>query len=166
MACMLNIHNLYVCVVYKRIFLRAVVWEFEFFFKNIFKVNRSINRRLFFLTFFHFFLKERKEVLPLNAGERGVVHMFHHTHGKDWYRQSDVPGDPRRAAHGQSQDNISVRVCWSLERRWQGNGVVSSVKTIVVVYQPGECFLGVMCRTHGRWLVGWGYNNCTVPGLR
>ena len=100
-----------------------------------------------------------------NAGGRGVIHMFHHTHGKDWYRQSDVPGDPRRAAHGQSQDNISVRVCWSLERRWQGNGVVSSVKTIVVVYQPGECFLGVMCRTHGRWLVGWGYNNCAVPGL-
>ena len=52
-----------------------------------------------------------------------------------------------------------------LERRWQGIGVVASVKTIVVVYQPGECFLGVMCRTHGRWLVGWGYNNCAVPGL-
>ena len=35
----------------------------------------------------------------------------------------------------------------------------------MVVYQPGECFLGVMCRTHGRWLVERGYNNCTVPGL-
>ena len=22
--------------------------------------------------------------------------MFHHTYGKDWYRQSDVPVDPRR----------------------------------------------------------------------
>ena len=53
-----------------------------------------------------------------------------------------------------------------LERRWQGNGVVASVKTIVVVYQPGECFLGVMCRTHGRWLVQRGYNHCAVPGLR
>ena len=104
--------------------------------------------------------------VPLNAGERGVVHMFHHTHGKDWYRQSDAPGDPRRAATGQSQDNISSGFVGQLERRWQGIGVVASVKTIVVVYQPGECFLGVMCRTHGRWLVGWGYNNCTVPGLR
>ena len=53
-----------------------------------------------------------------------------------------------------------------LERRWQGNGVVALVKTIVVVYQPGECFLGVMCRTHGRWLVKRGYNNCAVPDLR
>ena len=53
-----------------------------------------------------------------------------------------------------------------LERRWQGIGVVASVKTIVVVYQPGECFSGVMCRTHGRWLVERGYNNCAVPGLR
>ena len=53
-----------------------------------------------------------------------------------------------------------------LERRWQGNGVVASVKTIVVVYQPGECFLGVMCRTHGRWLVKRSYNNCAVPSLR
>ena len=53
-----------------------------------------------------------------------------------------------------------------LERRWQGNGVVASVKTIVVVYQAGECFLGVMCRTHGRWLVKRGYNNCAVPSLR
>ena len=48
--------------------------------------------------------------------------MFHHTHGKDWYRQSDVPGDPRRQGTGQSQDNISVRVCWSigasLARKW------------------------------------------------
>ena len=50
-----------------------------------------------------------------------------------------------------------------LERRWQGNGVVASVKTIVVVYQPGECFLGVMCRTHGRWLVERGDNNCAMP---
>ena len=48
--------------------------------------------------------------------------MFHHTHGKDWYRQSDVTGDPRRAGTGQSQDNISVRVCCSiavsLARNW------------------------------------------------
>ena len=28
-----------------------------------------------------------------------------------------------------------------LERRWQGIGVVASVETIVVVNQPGECFL-------------------------
>jgi hypothetical protein len=56
----------------------------------------------------------RKEVLPLNAGATGIVHMFHHTHGKDWYHQSDVPVDPRRAGTGQSQDNISVRVCCSI----------------------------------------------------
>jgi hypothetical protein len=28
--------------------------------------------------------------------QQGRTHMFHHTYGKDWYRQSDVPVDPRR----------------------------------------------------------------------
>jgi len=63
--------------------------------------------------------------------------MFHHTHGKDWYRQSDVPGDPRRVGMGQSPDNINISQgllfnC-RLQRRWQGIGVVESVKMIVVV---------------------------------
>ena len=32
---------------------------------------------------FNFFKKGRKEVLPLNVGGTGVVHMFHHTQGKN-----------------------------------------------------------------------------------
>jgi hypothetical protein len=59
--------------------------------------------------------------------------MFHHTHEKDWYHQSDVPVDPRRAGTGQSQDNISVRFVVQLQRRRQGIGAVVSVKMIVVV---------------------------------
>ena len=72
----------------------------------------------------------RKEVLPLNAGATGIVHMFHHTHGKDCYRQCNVTSDPRRA--GQSQDN-QVYLYQSgfdvqLQRRRQRIGAVASVK--------------------------------------
>ena len=77
-----------------------------------------------------------------------------------------MPGDPVVRARVKAKTIYQSGFVGQLERRWQGNGVVASVKTIVVVYQPGECFLGVICRTHGRWLVERGYNNCAVPGLR
>ena len=55
---------------HKRIFLRPVRVELCcYFFKNFFKFTKSINRRLIFLN-------GRKEVLLLNAGAAGVVHMF------------------------------------------------------------------------------------------
>ena len=63
-----------------------------------------------------------------------------------------MPGDPRRAGTGQSQDNISVRVCYvQLERRWQG---------IVELY-PGSIGKNDRGGIEGRTTVGW-WNGATT----
>ena len=132
-----------------------------------------IRRFFFFLTRILTVIISASRILTETGHSTIVVTPFHQPTavGPTHYTQEALP---RLIYHHdrfyRCYNSISLPATLQLNnkpcRRWQGNGVVASVKTIVVVYQPGECFLGVMCRTHGRWLVERGYNNCAVPSLR
>lgn len=75
-----------------------------------------------------------QEVLPLNAGATGIVHMFHHIHGKDWYRQSDVyRATPVVRARVKAKTIYQSGFVVQLQCHCQGIGVVVSVKMIVHV---------------------------------